>query len=238
MLSKNTYGGIELYRSVYRFVNSNMYAIIINRSAIIIDPHKSDELTDLLVRTGVDDVWVLLTHEHHDHTSGLFWYQEQFNARFFVQKEGAEWMASEWYLRPMFLTFLLSEADKVNGTDVLSEFKKDFVPKKYWADGIYENSLDWNLEGHCFTFYHIPGHSKGSSLIIMDEKLAFTGDTLFLDVPTSLRFPGGSKNDFLEITVPLLNRKLKKDMVILPGHGRPFALGEKMKDGQIDIQFK
>ena len=238
MLDKYIFAGIEIYRSVYKFVNANMYAIGENDKAIIIDPHKSEELTLLLQEKNVREIDVLLTHEHHDHTSGLYWYQENFDAKFLAQKEGAEWMASKWYVRPMFLTFLLSEADKLNGTDVLSEFRKDFVPRIYEADRTYEEFLEWEWRNHKFEFYHIPGHSKGGSMIILDGKIAFTGDTLFKDVPTTLRFPGGNEKDFVEKTIPLLKAKLNKSMTILPGHGKPFVLGEIMKKGQIDVQFK
>lgn len=147
-------------------------------------------------------------------------------------------MASKSYLRPMFLTFLLSEADKINGTDVLSEFKRDFVPKMYKADMEYDETFEWRWEKHIFSFYHIPGHSKGSSLIVLDNKIAFTGDTLFRNVPTTLRFPGGSKTDFIEKTIPVLKEKLRKEMIILPGHGKSFVLGEIMEKGHIDVQFK
>lgn len=238
MLEKNTFSGIDIYRSVYRFANTNMYAIIEGGNALIIDPHKNEELGDLLISEGVDDVLVILTHEHHDHTSGLYWYQEKFSAKFLVQKDGADWMASRLYVRPMFLTFLLSETDKLNGTDVLSEFRKDFVPKIYKADMTYDDLKEFDWCYHRISLCHIPGHSKGGSLIVFDGKIAFTGDTLFRDVPTTLRFPGGSENDFISVTIPLLNQKLSKDMQVLPGHGRPFILGEKIKNGKIDIQFK
>lgn len=238
MIEKYTYCGIEIYRSIYRFADSNMYAIVQDGRAVIFDPHKSDELTVILKDQNVAEVMVLLTHEHHDHTSGLYWYQDNFNTKFLVQKNGAEWMALKSYLRPMFLTFLLSEADKINGTDVLSEFKRDFVPKMYKADMEYDETFEWRWEKHIFSFYHIPGHSKGSSLIVLDNKIAFTGDTLFRNVPTTLRFPGGSKTDFIEKAIPVLKEKLRKEMIILPGHGKPFVLGEIMKKGHINVQFK
>ncbi|WP_291968975.1 MBL fold metallo-hydrolase [Candidatus Symbiopectobacterium sp.] len=59
-------------RFVYPYINANMYFIVDNGRAIVIDPHQSDELRALLTSQDINDILILLTHEHPDHTSGGF----------------------------------------------------------------------------------------------------------------------------------------------------------------------
>ena len=80
MLDEIRLGGITLLHSVYEHINSNMYVLLAEDEALIIDPHKNEELTDLFKNKGIKRVTILLTHEHHDHTTGVYWYQEQFES--------------------------------------------------------------------------------------------------------------------------------------------------------------
>lgn len=230
--------GIEVHRSIYEFVNSNMYAIILNGEALIIDPHKSQELTKILFEKRVRKVIVLLTHEHHDHTSGLYWYQEHFDSTVICQKYCAEYMDSKKYLRPMILTFILGEEDKINGTHKLEEFKKVFVPRQYSVDVTYEEELSLKWNNHILELTHIPGHSKGSSLIIIDDSFVFTGDSLLKDIPIITRFPGSSHADYEQITLSIFKKKLKNNMTLFPGHGNPFIVNEIIKEGKLNVQFR
>lgn len=230
--------GIELHRSVYEYINSNMYVVISNREALLLDPHKSQDLTDLLVEKNVRNVTILLTHEHHDHTSGVYWYQGHFETTLICQNSGAEWMASKRYLRPMLLSFILSESDKLNGTHRIKEFEKYFVARQYSADITYDDTWKFQWQNHNIEFYHIPGHSQGSCLILLDGKYAFTGDSLLKDIPIITRFPGSSKEDYLAIALPLMRQKLNNEMTIFPGHGNPFIVKDIIKGGELNVQFR
>ena len=72
MLDEIRLGGITLLHSVYEHINSNMYVLLAEDEELIIDPHKNEELTDLLKEKGIKRVTILLTHEHPDHIGGLF----------------------------------------------------------------------------------------------------------------------------------------------------------------------
>ena len=127
-----------IYRSIYNPVKSNMYIFISSGEAVIIDPNISDEVAALLEENKIHRVIICLTHEHHDHTSGLYWYQEHFDSKLICQKSGAERMGSKKYLRAMSLPFILGEEEKINGTNKLEEFEKVFVPRQYRTDMSYE----------------------------------------------------------------------------------------------------
>ena len=230
--------GINIIRSPFKYVNANMYVIVENEEAVVIDPHKDEEVTTFLKDVGVKKILIIPTHEHHDHTSGIYWYQQNFESQLICQQETADVMMSKRYLHPMVISFILEEMDRKNGTHTLEEFKQSFVMRNYLADLTFDEEWTMNWYGHIFKFFHIPGHSKGSSLIILDDKVAFTGDSLIQDWPIITRFPGSNHNKYVEYTLPLLQEKLKESYTILPGHGKPFVLGEIMKKGHIDVQFK
>lgn len=238
MLNEIRLGDIVLLTSVYEHINSNMYVLIAGREALIIDPHKNEELTELLKSKGISKVTILLTHEHHDHTTGVYWYQENFESTLICQQNAAEYIARKQYLRPTLIAFILGEEDHINGTHIYDEFKKSFVPRQYYADVTYEEQYTTIWNNYTFDFFHIPGHSAGSSLIFLNGNYAFTGDSLLKDLPIIIRFPGSNKEEYMRVTYPLLSHLLTSDMTILPGHGKPFVLKEIMNNNQIHVQFR
>ncbi len=238
MLDEICLGKITLLHSVYEYINSNMYVLLAEDEALIIDPHKNEELTNLLKDKGIKRVTILLTHEHHDHTTGVYWYQEQFESTLICQQNAAEHIARRQYLRPTLIAFILGEEDHINGTHIYEDFKKSFVPKQYYADITYAEEYTLKWHNYTFQFYHIPGHSQGSSLIVMNGQYAFTGDSLLKDLPIIIRFPGSNKADYESITMPLFCRLLTPDITILPGHGALFVLKEIMENNKIYVQFR
>ena len=238
MLNEIRLGDIVLLTSVYEHINSNMYVLLAGSEALIIDPHKNEDLTELLKSKGIKNVTILLTHEHHDHTTGVYWYQENFESKLICQQNAAECIARKQYLRPTLIAFILGEEDHINGTHIYDEFKKSFVPRQYYADITYEERYTLNWNNYIFEFYHIPGHSAGSCLILLNGKYAFTGDSLLKDLPIIIRFPGSNKEEYLSVTYPFLSHLLTSDMTILPGHGKPFVLKEIMNNNQIYVQFR
>ena len=227
-----------LLHSVYEYINSNMYAMISENEAIIIDPHKNEKLTKLLKSKGIKQVTILLTHEHHDHTTGIYWYMKNFTSTLICQENAAEYISQKQYLRPTLISFILGEEDHNNGTHRYDEFKNDFNPRQYTADITYTDNYTLEWHSHTFEFYHTPGHSPGSSLILLDNQYAFTGDSLLKDIPIITRFPRSNKEEYINHTLPLLNQLLSSDMTILPGHGFPFVLSEIMENNKIHVQFK
>ena len=238
MLDKILLGDLVLLHSVYEYINSNMYVLFEDNEAIIIDPHKNNELTELLKSKGVRKVTILLTHEHHDHTTGVYWYQEHFESTLICQQNAAAYISKKHYLRPTLIAFILGEEDLINGTHEYEVFKHTFVPHRYYADITYSARYSFSWHTFLFELYHIPGHSAGSSLIILNRNIVFTGDSLLKDLPIIIRFPGSNKEEYLSVTYPLLNQLLTPDMTILPGHGKPFTLKEIMENNKINVQFR
>lgn len=228
--------GLTVYRSVYKYINSNMYILVEDDRALVIDPHEDVEAIGLLEK--VKNIVILLTHEHTDHTSGIYWFQQRFPCNLICTKNCSDYISMEENRRPILISFILEEQDRLNGTNLLEEFKKQYVPHTHKADITFEDSLVEPWGGHRLEFFKVLGHSTGSCGIILDNKIAFMGDSLMKDLPIITRFPRGNKKIYINETLPFLEQKLKKEMMIMPGHGDPFLLNDIMKGGKINVEFR
>lgn len=237
-MNKLPFSDIELYSSVYDFIDSNMYLLISNNEALIIDPHKNEQATELFKRNKIQKVVIMLTHEHSDHISGIWWYIENFECKIICSEKCEKKISCKKSTRPMLLAFKIEEEDRKNGTNNLEQFNNEFVWTTYEADITYEKSMHYSWQNHEFEFYAIRGHSEGSSLIILDKKYAFTGDSLLKKYPIIVSFPKGNRKTYIDETLPLFEKTLNPDMTIFPGHGEPFALKDIMSDGKIKVEIR
>jgi hydroxyacylglutathione hydrolase len=74
---------------------------------------------------------------------------------------------------------------------------------------------------------HTPGHTEGSvCLLSSDERLLFSGDTLFAGGWGRVDLPGGSAEQMVESLVRLSG--LEPSLAVLPGHGQRTALGREL----------
>ena len=72
-----------------------------------------------------------------------------------------------------------------------------------------------------------PGHSMGSVVLyIKDEKVAFTGDTLFRGSIGRTDFDSGST--LLIIQSPRMSVQFPDDITLLPGHGQQTTMGYEL----------
>ena len=237
-MQKFNFDNAIIYNSVYEYIDSNMYFLIEAEKALIIDPHENEELFELLKKKRIKDITILLTHEHPDHISGIYWLQKHYNATLICTKYCSEYISKEKNVRPILISFILEERDRQNGTNMLEKFNREFVPHTYSADVTFESNYKLIWCKHSLEFYNIVGHSKGSCIIILDKNIVFTGDSLMKDLPVITRFPGGNKKAYILETLPFLQEKLQKDMHIMPGHGEPFELYKIMSDGKLNVTFR
>ena len=229
---------LEIFVSVYKYIDSNMYIILSDNESLVVDPHINEELKKWFLEKKLNNITILLTHEHPDHISGIWWFLDNFECSLICSEKCAEKISNLKCMRPMLLSFILEENDRKNGTNILAEFKKDFVIRTYNANITYSDDFNYTWYGYHLYFKSIQGHSVGSSFIIFDEKLVFTGDSLLKDYPVIVSFPHGSKEVYLEKTLPLFEKKLKSDMIILPGHGEQFVLSEIINGGKIHVELR
>lgn len=179
---------------------TNCYAVVNTdtREAIIIDPADRPQfLIDLYKNQNMKPVAVFLTHGHFDHIAALSGLRNEYpDIKVYAGVEEEDVLKRpELNLSGMFGTVLTEEADS------------------YVADG---DTLE--LIGTKVKCIHVPGHTKGGTCYYFeDEKLLFSGDTLFCSSVGRSDFPTGDGHLLLEgIEKKLFT--LPEDVNVYPGH--------------------
>jgi glyoxylase-like metal-dependent hydrolase (beta-lactamase superfamily II) len=205
-----------------------MYLILRGNEALVVDPNINEEVIPLFKTHGVRKVYILLTHEHYDHISGVAWMQERFDCTLICNPSIAKHAPLQATHFPVFVALVQADKDRSDGGHRYEDFKNSFTPFTVRVDQIYNTTCQFNLMGMKFSGVATPGHSPGSWCLMVDDAFIFTGDTLIKDTPAIIRFKESHANEFKKITLPFL-RSLDPELWVLPGHFDPF----KMKDNNI-----
>lgn len=186
-------------------MKSNCYIVTeeASKSCIIIDPasEKSEREIEYIDNNGLHLDYILLTHEHSDHTWGANTLKEKFPDAKIVCSE-----LCEKYAKKSSKAYFLLYYNKKG-------YRYELMP----ADIIIhsdEDVINWrNIVIH---FVMTPGHSYGSVCIDIDGML-FTGDTI---MPFEAYFNGRDSNeeDWIE-SIHKLKQKYRTNTVVMPGHG-------------------
>ena len=208
---------MEIIRYESDLLSSNMYLIIENGCAIVVDPFREVKQQNLEIE------FILLTHEHYDHISGVNLWKSVTDASVLCSAQCAENICNP---RKNFARFFKDFCD-LQTWITLSEIPEHDSDYSCSADKTFHDKTEFEWQGHMIQLKEIPGHSSGSSMIIIDHEHVFTGDSLMENNEIELRMPGGSKKLWNEIGRPRLER-LPNGIHVYPGHFSDFfyAKGE------------
>lgn len=161
-------------------------------------------ITNYIESEGLKPVMHILTHGHFDHTMGC---------QFLVDKYGLQPTICE---RDAEIYKQANETIKSFGLDMTID-----IP----AIGHCLNDGDTvSFGSHTFKAINTPGHSKGCMVYYcQEEKLAFSGDTLFRSSIGRTDLPGGSMFQIIQSLRMLM--QLPDDTRVLPGHGPETTIG-------------
>lgn len=195
-------------------LSSNMYVIEDNGHAIIIDPARNtspgrDLIIDLMIAT----------HEHYDHISGVNAWKEAFHAPLLCSEACAERLGDPRKNRARHFD-AFCELQTWMKLEKLPEIDTAFVCRADWT---FNGEMTFFWQDHYFRLVEIPGHSPGGIGIYLDEDSFFSGDSLIKDCEIELRFPGGSRKQWLEIGEPRI-KSVPEGTRIYPGHFDSFVL--------------
>jgi glyoxylase-like metal-dependent hydrolase (beta-lactamase superfamily II) len=214
-----------VYQFVMPVIASNMYIVMADKKALIVDPHVNEEAMDLLQDNEVQDIVIVLTHEHYDHISGVNFFREKYSCIVYGNEKCRDYVMTptknmSTYFMALFIDRVEEERKKV----------QDLVQADYCCkvDVCFVDSMDMVWEGLNIHLLETPGHSRGSICAVVNGAYIFTGDSLVQGAKIITRLPGGSKKMYQEKTKPFLE-SLDEDMVVFPGHGRISSVGE-LKD--------
>ena len=191
---------------------SNMYVIEENGHAAVIDPGR-----DTSPAAGLTVDWILLTHEHYDHISGVTAWQAATGARVLCSAACAARIADpRTNMARLFPVFC--EMQRWVKLDRIPDADTEFACH---ADETFTDETELFWQGHRFYLAETPGHSPGSIMILLDDAALFSGDSLLRHAAVELRFPGGSRKQWQETGGKRFGA-LPPGLHVWPGHFEDF----------------
>lgn len=204
---------IKVERFVNQLMTSNCYLVVDKASGrcVCIDPasEKSEKEIEYIKSCRLTLEYILLTHEHTDHTWGvnsLLDYEPD-------AKVVCSELCKEALPREARAYFQLYYDDPNYSYNVR---RVDFTTEELNC------KLDW--VGHNIKFIATPGHSPGSVCVVIDD-LLFGGDTLMPFKPFIKKRNGGSLEQFQESVKSIIS-SYPQETVIYPGHGAKLTIKE------------
>lgn len=195
----------------------NSYCIAERNHVILVDPIATEDLEKIVSNHVVD--FAILTHEHFDHIYSVNDLQVRYGIRFLCGKEAIEGLSNPSINMSRYVDYLSSVIPFGNHKAKVGEYTCA-------ADGVLLDGESIQWMDHKLTIRYLPGHSKGSIGIVLDNYFLFSGDTIFKNYPSAVRLPGGSSKLFSMVTTPFLS-SLQDSMIVYPGHGESFLLRER-----------
>lgn len=181
-----TEGGIEITRIL--FGRSNAFLVSNGHSTILVDTGWSGDrrrLGKLLNRTGRPGM-VIMTHTHFDHAGNAGMLKEKFDPLFVVQESEKKFLESGDSPVPK---------GTVGWTRMIYRLGAERVPHWFHVPGVQADVVfpeRCELQGFGDNSYilHTPGHSAGSSSVVIGNEIAMVGDTVD-GMPASVFPPWG-----------------------------------------------
>lgn len=189
---------------------TNCYFVINaeTKEMLIVDP--GDNATMLAAKIEDEQlkpVAILLTHGHLDHASAAEELAQKFEVKIYAH-----------------------EAEKETLEDARMNLTAAFgAAKVFHADVFLKDDEILELIGCKIKVLFTPGHTPGGCCYYFnDQRILFSGDTLFCESVGRTDFPGGSSSTLIRsIREKLLN--LSDDIKVYPGHMAQTSIGtEKM----------
>ncbi len=205
----------NVYAFSFEPIDSKMYIIIENNKAFMVDCVPSEEAEKILRDNDVEEITIILTHEHFDHILGLDTFRKKFNCTCLCSEKCGEniKLSGKNFSRMSEVIFMGKD------TDV------EVLPFETFADEVFSEDYSFVWEGHKVECIFTPGHSESSICIIFDGKYLFSGDTIVDGYKIITRFPTGSRKKYLKYTLPFI-KSLDEEMLVFPGHGNIKKLKE------------
>ncbi|MBD7910164.1 MULTISPECIES: MBL fold metallo-hydrolase [Clostridium] len=193
--------------------NVNCYLIEGNNFAILIDTAREKYRKHLLERLeNYNIILIILTHGHIDHTGNAAFLAKHFNAKIAMHSDDYKLSKNNSINNIYSNSFVGSILKKVS----LWNFKKtsieEFEPDLFLTDD--QSLKEFGIDA---TIIHIPGHTKGSIGILINDNELIGGD-IFMN----FLYPSEA---LIAEDIDMLRKSIKKiellDLkLVYPGHGR------------------
>ena len=172
---------------------------------IIIDPGMPDISRDnemIIEEHKLKPVAALLTHGHLDHTFSITPLADGYDIPAYIHSEDRRFIA---------------DPAGIHGEQFIAQLEAmTFVePKKV---NELKNGATLELLGMKITAIHAPGHTRGSLMFTINDKILISGDVLFAGSIGRTDLPTGSSKEMIT-TLKTKVLTLSDDLRVLTGHG-------------------
>lgn len=192
-------------------VRTNCYLLINEetKEVLVVDPaDRADVIVRKLIDEGLTLKAILLTHGHGDHILAVGDLKKQFGVKVYAAK------AEE---------ALLSDAAQ-NLSKALFGIAVTVKP-----DILLEDGQEFEVAGIRLRMLYTPGHTPGGCCYYQaEEKILFSGDTLFCGSIGRTDFPGGSLSELVRSVKEKL-LVLPEDVKVYPGHEEMTTIGHEKR---------
>ncbi len=200
---------MKVQSAIVGILSTNFYIITDEETGIsaVVDPGgKYSEIEPYIKDKNVD--YILITHGHYDHVLSAAQVKEKTGGKIIIGEDDAD---------------CLYDTEKSKASFSFPDLQ---IPVH--ADITVKDGDEFNIGNIKVKVMSTPGHSMGSVCYILpDEKVIFSGDTLF--------YRSAGRTDFPTSAPELMDGSLKKlqmlqgDYEVYPGHGFMTTLEEERK---------
>jgi len=196
----------EVLRYIVGPVCTNCYLLVNHKTGelLVVDPGDQAQLIEKQIeKTGAKPVAILLTHGHFDHAGAAEALADKYQISIYAHEAERETL----------------EDPGLNLCGMIGEHKV------YHADIFVKDEEVLNLAGFSIRVFLTPGHTIGGCCYyIADEKILFSGDTLFQESVGRTDFPRGSASDLIRAIREKL-MLLPDDVTVYTGHDESTLIG-------------
>lgn len=192
---------------------TNCYIITTDEGAALIDaPSPASRIIRHLEEENLDLRRIYLTHGHFDHVMALAQLKERYkDVKIAISRKDASYLDSCVCARDLsFFSIYEEEPVYFPSPDLLLD--------------------DGDVTDEGFTVIETPGHTAGSiCLYSREDRILFSGDTLFAGSAGRTDMPGGSYTQLQSSLSRLFSIVTDESVQVLPGHGIPSTTGKERK---------
>lgn len=214
---------MQITKYISNLMFSNMYVLTDSGHSLLIDPFEGC----MLPKDSPPDL-IIVTHEHYDHISGVNSVKKEFGIPL-ICSESCAWRISDPKKNSARYFESFCQLQTYGEQDMSVPIDTEYSCR---ADLTFEEEIRFKWQENEIWLFSLPGHSPGSIGIMVNNECFFSGDSLFLDSETELRFPGGSRKVWNEISVKKII-DIPECVKVYPGHREKFFMKERRKNGCI-----